>query len=401
MGRHPWTAADAGRLHDCMHGHVLAGELPGAVTLVARGDHAEIDAVGTLAFGNAAPMQPDSIFRIASLTKPIAAVAAMILVDDGALCLDASVDDLLPELADRRVLRSIESEMDDTVPAERSITVLDVLTLRLGFGSLMVPPNTYPVQRAEEALQLATLGPPWPPTPHSPDEWIHRLGTLPLMCQPGEQWLYNTGAQVLGVLIERAAGVPLEQFLRDRLFGPLGMVDTGFSVRPDQRHRFTTAYELDPTSGQLQVIDDVQHSLWALPPAMPNAAGWLVSTVEDFWMFAAMLWHGGVHAGHQIVSRDSLERMLTDHLTDQQRAASAMFLGDHSGWGLGLSVPASSGLTGVPAGYGWSGGSGTTWASDPLNDLTGMLFTQRAMSSPQPPAVFDDFWHHVYGALAG
>ncbi len=156
----------------------------------------------------------------------------------------------LPELADRRVLRSLESPLDDTVPAERSITVEDLLTFRLGFGALMVPPGTYPIQDAEVELQLGTLGPPWPPPSFDSDEWIRRFATLPLMDQPGTVWRYNTGMQVLGVLLERASGQPLELFLRARLFDRLGMVDTSFSVPPEKQSRLTTAYFPETETGR-------------------------------------------------------------------------------------------------------------------------------------------------------
>ena len=270
------------RLHEVMAGHVERGAMPGLITLVARHGDVHVDVIGAKAFGHPEPMERDAIFRIASLTKPIAAVAAMALVEEGTLQLDAPVDDLLSELADRQVLRSLDADLDDTVPANRPITLEDLLTFRLGFGCIMAPPNTYPIQRAEEELQLRSLGPPWPPTPHSPDTWIRRLGTLPLMYQPGEQWLYNTGAQVLGILLERAAGKPLEALLTERIFEPLGMRDTAFSVSPGQRDRFTTAYTSDPESGVLSVLDDADDSFWAGPPAFPDAAGgwWEPSTTS-------------------------------------------------------------------------------------------------------------------------
>jgi CubicO group peptidase (beta-lactamase class C family) len=170
----------------------------------------------------------------------------MILVDDGRLRLTDPVDELLPELAGRRVLRSLDAELDDTVPAIRSITLEDLLTFRLGFGLVMAPPGRYPIQVAVERLVLRTLGPPWPPTPYTPDEWMHHFGTLPLIHQPGEQWMYNTSAQVLGVLLQRATGQPLPDVLGERVFAPLGMTDTAFSVPPAKLGRFTTAYSPGP-----------------------------------------------------------------------------------------------------------------------------------------------------------
>jgi CubicO group peptidase (beta-lactamase class C family) len=225
-----------------MAGHVAAGHLPGLVTLVACGDDVHIDTIGTPSFADDAPLARDAIFRIASLSKPITAVATMSLVEEGVLRLEEPIDELVPELADRRVLRAIDAELDDTVPANRPITLEDLLSYRFGFGSVLAPPGSYPIQRAEAQLGLRSIGgPPWPPVDHDVDGWIGALGSLPLMCQPGEQWLYNTSAQVLGVLLARACGQDLESVLRERIFEPLGMVDTGFTVPTDQLGRLTTA----------------------------------------------------------------------------------------------------------------------------------------------------------------
>ena len=226
------------------------GEVPGVAALVARGGDVHVEVLGSLALDDPPPLRRDAIFRIASLSKPIAAAGAMTLVDDGVLALSDPVDALLPELADRRVLRTLEGPLDDTVPAERAITLEDLLTFRLGFGAIMAPPGSYPIQEAEAQLGLMTLGPPWPPPPFGSDEWIARFATLPLLHQPGAAWRYNTGAQVLGILLERASGQPLETFLRARVFEPLGMVDTSFSVPAGKQARFTTAYMPDRDSGR-------------------------------------------------------------------------------------------------------------------------------------------------------
>ena len=239
------------RLHDRLADHVARGQVPGLAALVACGDDVHVQVLGAPALDDSRPLPRDAIFRIASLTKPIAAAGAMALVDEGVLSVSDPVEKYLPELADRRVLRSLESALDDTVPAERSITVEDLLTFRLGFGAIMAAPGTYPIQDAEAELGLMTLGPPWPPPPFGPDEWIARFATLPLMDQPGTVWRYNTGAQVLGVLLERASGQTLEEFLRTRVFAPLGMADTSFSVPKDKQDRFTTAYFPDLQTGAL------------------------------------------------------------------------------------------------------------------------------------------------------
>jgi len=386
------------RLHDRLAAHVERGAVPGLVALVARGADVHTEVLGSAALGDRAPPRRDAIFRIASLTKPIAAAGAMALVDDGVLFLGDPVETYLPELSDRRVLRSLESALDDTVPAERSITVEDLLTFRLGFGAIMAPPGAYPVQVAEAELGLMTLGPPWPPPPFGSDEWIRRFATLPLLEQPGAAWRYNTGAHVLGVLLERASGQPLEAFLRARLFEPLGMADTSFSVPAEKQGRFTTAYRPDPATGALEVLDPPVGGWWSEPPAMANAAGMLVSTIDDLWAFVSMLLSGGRHEGEQLLSLASVADMTRDHLTAAQRASATLFLGDH-GWGYGMAAPGPlRGEPPIPWGFGWNGGTGTAWSSDPARGLTGILLTTRAMTSPEPPPHFVDFWGAAYGA---
>jgi CubicO group peptidase (beta-lactamase class C family) len=400
MASEGFSAVGLGRLHDAMAGHVARGAMPGLAYLLARRGEQHVEVIGSLAFGDQAPMPRDAIFRIASLSKPVTAAAVMTFVDDGTLHLGDPVDDLLPELANRRVLRSVGAALDDTVPADRSITVADLLTCRLGLGAVPAMPDTYPIQIAEAARDLMTFGPPWPPPPHSPDVWLALLAELPLIHQPGEGWLYNTGIQVAGVLLERAAGKALEEILWERLFDPLGMVDTGFTVSLAQRHRFATAYAPEPGSDELRVLDGVD-GFWSRPPAAANGAGWLVSTVEDFWAFVQMVVSFGEYDGRRILSTQSIEAMTTNWLTEEQRRSALPFLGPDSGWGLGMATPlAGRTPTGVPRGFGWNGGTGTSWFSDPVSGLTGILMTQRAMTSPQAPAAFVDFWGHAYDALS-
>ena len=353
------------RLHDRLAAHTESGQVPGLVALLARGDDVHTEVLGHAALGDPAPLRRDAIFRIASLTKPIAAAGAMLLVDDGVLSLSDAVDVLLPELAGRRVLRSLESPLDDTVAATRAITLEDLLTFRLGFGIIMAPPGTYPIQQAEADLDLKTLGPPWPPPPFGSDEWIARFATLPLLDQPGEAWHYNTGAQVLGILLERATGQALEVFLRERIFDPLGMVDTSFSVPAEKQGRFTTAYMPDD-SGHLSVLDPPTGGWWNEPQAMANAAGMLVSTLDDYWAFVSMMLANGRHDAQPLLSPGAVEAMTRNHLTDAQRAAAPIFLGAHGGWGYGMAAPGPSRLgPPEPSGYGWNGGTGTLWTTDP------------------------------------
>ncbi len=380
-------------LHTALARHVERGELPGLVALVARDGDAHVEAIGHKAFGDGGPIGRDAIFRIASLTKPIAGVAAMLLIEDGAMALDDPVGRWLPELAEPRVLRTLESDLDDTVPAERPITVEDVLSFRLGFGSIMTP-GTYPVQRAESELDLKTLVPPWPPTHLTPGEWIARLGSLPLLDQPGARWRYNTGASVAGVLIERVAGAPIADVLRERVFESLGMADTGFYVPAGKLGRFTTFYAPGTGTGGPRVVDRPD-GWWSAPPTMPDASGGLVSTVDALWAFAAML----AADGGGLLSAESVRLMTLDRMTARERAENGMFVGDHSGWGLMMSVPAADGSTGVPGGYGWEGGTGTAWRTDTAAGLTGILLTQRMVTSPEPTEIVTDFWAAAYAAI--
>ncbi len=216
-------------LHDVMADHVARGNAGGLAWLAARGDHVEVGVAGRLTRGEDRPIERNSIFRIASMTKPMAAVGTLILIEECRLRLDDAVDDLLPELADRRVLVDGRGPLDgETVPAHRPITVRDVLTFQLGLGMDFEAPWPQPLIEAMAGLALGS-GPPDPRSPE-PDEWMRRFSTLPLLYQPGEKWLYNVGSDVLGVLIARASGQPLDLFLSERVFEPLGMRDTTFFV---------------------------------------------------------------------------------------------------------------------------------------------------------------------------
>jgi len=387
-------------MHDVMAGYVERGEMPGLVTLVSRRGEVHGDAIGMRTFGGSAPMLRDTIFRIASLTKPITAAAAMILIEECKLRLDEPVDRLLPELANRRVLKRIDGPLADTVPAQRPITARDLLTFRMGFGSVMAPPDTYPIQRAMRELVIGGDGPPIPSKTPAPDEWIRRLGTLPLMHQPGEKWLYNTGSDVLGVLIARVSGQTFDSFLRERIFDPLGMKDTGFSVPPEARDRLPGCYVANRGTGTLDIYDDARESDWSRAPAFPSGAGGLVSTVDDYLAFCQMMLNKGRYGRGRILSRPSVELMTTDHLTPAQKQGAELFFGNHSGWGFGMEIITRRvDLSAVPGRFGWTGGLGTSGYSDPSEDLVGILITQRLIDSPEPPRVFRDFWTSAYQAI--
>lgn len=401
MGTGGFSTARLGRMHDVMARHVDQGQAPGLVTALSRRGETHVDVIGTKAVGAEDPMRRDTLFRIASMTKPVVAAAAMILVEECVLRLDEPVDRLLPELADRRVLRRIDGPLEDTVPAVRPITLRDLLTFRLGFGLLMGPEESYPVARAVQELGVG-VGMPDPTAAPDPDEWMRRLGTLPLMHQPGEKWMYHTGSQVLGVLIARATGRPLEEFLRERIFEPLGMTDTGFHVPPEKLDRLATSYLADPETGKLERYDGAEDSRWAAPPAFPDGGGGLVSTVDDFLAFGRMMLdRGRCGDGGRILSRPSVELMTTDQLTPAQKAVSGLLPGAWSnlGWGFGVSVVTGrDGVAAVPGRFGWDGGLGTAWATDPAEEMVAVLLTQRAQFPLFSP-VYLDFWTLAYQAI--
>ena len=399
-----FSSARLDRMRAVLAGHVERGDPSGLVALVSRRGETHVEALGVTATGGVQqPLRRDTIFRISSMSKPVTAVAAMLLVEECKLRLDEPVDRLLPELADRQVLRRLDGPLDETEPARRPITLRDLLTFRMGFGIVFGPPDAYPIARAMEELKLGQ-GMPSPMTPPAPDEWMRRLGTLPLLHQPGEQWMYNTGSDVLSVLIARAAGQPLEDFLRERIFEPLGMKDTGFSVPAAKLDRFTDSYFTNPTTGAVEVYDRARSGQWSNAPAFPSGAGGLVSTIDDYFAFGQMLLNKGQHGAGRLLSRPSVELMTSDQLTAEQKAGSGLFAGFFAshGWGFGMSViTRRDDLGGSVGTYGWDGGMGTRWTTDPAEELIVILMTARAWASPQPPDVFLDCWTSAYQAIEG
>jgi CubicO group peptidase (beta-lactamase class C family) len=392
-----FCAARLVRLHDALAAHVASGAMPGIVALLSRRGETHVEAIGRQSFEAETPMRRDTIFRIASMTKPIVAAAALMLVEECRLRLDDPVDQWLPELADRRVLKSLEGPIDDTVPAKRPIRMRDLMTFTFGLGAVMVFPPKYPIQKAMAELGVA----PGPGQAQvSADEFMKRLGSLPLIHQPGEGWLYHTGSDVLGVLIARASGQSLGAFLRQRLFEPLGMRDTGFSVPAEKLDRLTSAYMAAPGKAELTFSDDSRSSRWSKPRAFEAGGSGLVSTVDDFHAFYRMLLDKGRSDSGRILSRPAVELMMSDQLTPQQKAGTELFFGHGASWGLGGAVVTRrTDLYTTPGRFGWDGGHGTSAYLDPAEDMVGVLMTQRAMESPEPPRVFRDFWTSAYQAI--
>ena len=400
------SKARLARLHEATKASVERGETVGVITLVERRGEAHVDVVGLQDRERNIAMKRDTIFRLMSSSKPITAAAAMILVEEGKLRLDEPVDRLLPEMANRKVLKSIEGPLDDTVPAIRPITLRDCLTFRLGHGMMGFGPATTPFLKALADLQLA-----FQPA-HAPDEWMRRLGSLPLAHQPGERVLYNTGADVVGVLIARASGKSFGAFLKERLFEPLGMKDTGFSVPAEKIERFSSCYGFNPQTRELALNEDAQASRYLKPPAFESGGGGLVSTLDDCLAFGRMMLGNGKHGKTRILSRPTVEAMTTDYLTAEQKRATGFFpspfelvrtptwapnMWEGRGWGLGMMVITERlGPTYSVGRYGLDGAFGTMWWADPKEDMNLILMVQRGGG---PGTLASDFFTLAYAAI--
>ena len=400
-----FSATGLRRMREVLTRYVDSGRIPGLVALVSRGGQTHVEAIGTMRHDGGAPMGRDTIFRMASTSKPVSVAAAMVLLDECRLRLDDRVDPWLPELADRQVLRRVDGPLDDTVPARRPITVRDVLTSTFGLGMDMTSLGTPIMNAVFEQGLTPNLPVPMP----EQDEWMRRLGTLPLMHQPGQRWQYHISSDLLGVLVSRVTGQSFEEFLRERIFEPLGMTDTGFHVPADKIDRLPTLYAPDPQTGEFLVWDEAKGGRWSEPPAFQGGGGGLVSTVDDYHAYFRMLLNGGIHKGRRILSRPAVELMTTNRLTPEQNAArNAMAVnnvhishgqGQHGGWGFGMAVRTYRGDYASVGQFGWDGGSGTAAYADPAEQLVGLLLTQVGASTPDSMQLIHDFWTTLYQAI--
>ncbi|WP_049557475.1 serine hydrolase domain-containing protein [Nonomuraea sp. SBT364] len=404
-GNGDFTPAGLRRLREVLARHVESGKIPGVVALVSRGDRTHVEAMGTMRHDGGAPMGRDTVFRMASTSKPVTIAAAMVLLDECRLRLDDVVDAWLPELADRRVLKRIDGPLDETVPARRPITVRDVLASTFGLGMDMMALGTPILNAIFERGLTPNLPVPMP----GPDEWMRRLGELPLMHQPGEHWQYQISSDLVGVLVSRVTGRPFEEFLRERVFEPLGMTDTGFHVPADQIDRLPDLYAPDPATGEFLVWDEAEGGRWSEAPAFPGGGGGLVSTADDYHAYFRMLLNGGTHQGRRILSRAAVELMTTNRLSPEQNAARTALAvnnvhisfgqGQQGGWGYGMAVRTYRGDYAPIGQFGWDGGAGTSAYADPANQLTGILLTQVGYSVPSPAHLMNDFWTTLYQAI--
>ncbi|MBJ9990814.1 beta-lactamase family protein [Paenibacillus sp. S28] len=393
------------RMHDVLARHVESGKISGLVALVSRNGETHVEAIGTMRHDGGAPMRRDTIFRMASTSKPVTMAAAMVLLDECRLRLDDVVDPWLPELADRRVLKRADGPLDDTVPARRPITVRDLLTSTFGLGMDMTSLGTPIMNSIFEQGLTPDLPEPMP----EPDEWMRRLGALPLMHQPGERWQYHISNDLLGVLVARVTGQSFETFLRERIFDPLGMKDTSFHVPADKIDRLPPLYAPNPQTSEFNVWDEAEGGRYSQPPAFQGGGGGLCSTVDDYHAYFQMLLNQGMHGNQRILSRPAVQLMTTNRLTPEQQAARHAMAtnnvhvsfgqGQHGGWGFGMAVRTYRGDYAPIGQFGWDGGSGTTTYADPHNQLTGILLTQVGMSTPDSARLIHDFWTTVYQAI--
>ncbi|MFZ1990292.1 MAG: serine hydrolase domain-containing protein [Alphaproteobacteria bacterium] len=393
------------RLTDAVNASVDKGEIAGMIALVERRGDTHIDIVGMQDVERNIQMKRDTIFRLASISKPITAAAAMILVEEGKLRLEEPVDRLLPELANRKVLKRMDGPLDDVEPAKRPITVRDCLTFQLGYGWALGPPT--PLQKAMVEAGFGMGG-----APLAPDEWIKRLGALPLAHHPREGILYHMGAEVLGVLIERASGQSFADFLKERLLEPLGMRDTGFSLSPRQIERLASAYAFNPETRKLTLTEDAGNGRFASPPAFPSGGGGLVATVDDYLAFGRMMIGKGKLGNTRVLSRPSVEAMTRNYLGEKQLRNQGMFpapfelpraqgwapnIWEGRGWGLGMMVITEAlGPTYSVGRFGWDGGSGVMWWADPKEEMNMILMIQRGGG---PGLLAADFLAFAYQAI--
>ncbi|BBZ75659.1 hypothetical protein MANY_09960 [Mycolicibacterium anyangense] len=385
---------------------VDAGVLAGAVTLVwQRGNILQVNEIGSRDVEAKLPMQRDTIFRIASMTKPVTVAAALSLAQEGKLTLNDPVSRWLPELADMQVLVDPTGPLDRTVPARRPITVDDLMTHRSGLAYVFSVAG--PLSQAYGRVSLR----------QDQDHWLAEVAALPLVHQPGDRLTYSHATDVLGILVSRIEGKPLHTVLTERVFGPLGMVDTGFFISPDKRARAATMYRLDDESG---LQHDAMGPIPVIEPRFCQGGASLLTTVDDYLRFARMLLGGGEVDGVRVLSQDSVALMRTDRLTAEQKQFPFLGLPFWMGRGFGLNLsvvtdPVKSGPLYGPGGLGtfsWPGAYGTWWQADPANDLILIYLIQNYpnMSSPgaavagntslaKLQSVQPKFVRRTYGAL--
>jgi CubicO group peptidase (beta-lactamase class C family) len=378
------TSAGAGfdpdlmaRADGVLTGVIDAGDLSGAVTLVWRGGEVvRTTAHGLADMADGRPMARDTLFRIASMSKPVTSVAALMLLEAGKLSLDDPIAKWAPEFSDMRVLRDAAGSLEDSYPAPRAITVEDLMTHRAGLAYAFS--SVGPIAHAHQAALGDVLS-----QPLSPDAWMRALASLPLSYPPGERFHYSHATDVLGFLVGRVAGMDFRRFLIERIFEPLGMNDTDFYVPPEKRGRAAVVYGLDEAANRLEPVAFTRYDA---PPTFCGGGGGLISTADDYLTFARMLLNGGEADGVRLLKPETVTAMRTNRLTEAQRQID--FLGipfwGGQGFGLGVSVITDAEKqawmgAGSVGSFGWPGAFGTWWQADPALDMIAIYLIQNAM----------------------
>ncbi|ODT89375.1 MAG: hypothetical protein ABS78_04120 [Phenylobacterium sp. SCN 70-31] len=366
-----------GAVAPALQGLVDQGALSGMVTLVWRGGEVvQSLAIGKRDIAGDLPMARDTLFRIASMTKPVTSIAALMLIEEGKLTLDDTITRWMPEFKDMRVLKDPAGSLDDTVPAARDITVEDLFTHRSGLAYGFT--SMGPIAHAHEAK----LGSPLVNS-LSPDAWLKALGELPLSYQPGERFHYSHATDVLGFLVARIEGRPLGEVLKARIFDPLGMSDTSFWLAPGKRDRLAKLYEANIDGSPLK---DVSFPQTDAPSAFEAGGGGLISTADDYLKFARMMLGRGEVDGVRLVKPETLDLMTANRLSETQREHT--FLGMpfwlSQGFGLGVSTILDAQKhewmgAGAAGAFGWPGAFGTWWQADPANDMILIYLIQDSM----------------------
>jgi CubicO group peptidase (beta-lactamase class C family) len=372
-----FVAAGLAQIPPALQAVVDAGDLSGVVTLIWRkGKIAQVSTLGWRDIEAQAPMARDTLFRIASMTKPVTSVAALMLLEEGKLRLDDPITKWLPEFAGMQVLKDAAGPIDETYPAARDITVEDLMTHRAGLAYAFT--SLGPIAQAHEDR----LGPPLG-TPLTPDGWLKALGSLPLSYPPGERFHYSHATEVLGFLVARIEGKPLGQVLKDRIFTPLGMVDTDFWCPPEKRGRMAKLYRMNPDT---ETLEDVSFPHENGQPVFEAGGGGLISTADDYLKFARMLLGKGEVDRVRLLKAETVEAMAQSRLTDAQRAIPFMGMPFwlSQGFGLGLSVVLDADLhgwmgAGSAGAFGWPGAFGTWWQADPAEELVAIYLIQDSM----------------------
>jgi CubicO group peptidase (beta-lactamase class C family) len=416
-----FDADELAKIPPLLQSAVDTGSISGIVSLIWRkGEEVQFNAVGQRNVEAGTPMTRDTIFRIASMTKPITSVAALMLLEEGKLKLDDPITKWAPEFADARVLKDAQGPLDQTYPAPRAITIEDLMTHRSGIAYGFSSEG--PIREAYERA----LGDPLATT-ITPDAWMEAIGSLPLSYPPGERFHYGHSTDVLGLIVGRIEGKPFRDVLMERIFAPLGMKDTDFWIPPDKRGRAAALYNFNEEAGKLVIQPGLPYEA---PPAFAGGGGSLVSTVDDYLKFARVMVRDGAYDGVTLLKPETARMMRTNRLTDAQRAIPFLGMGfwwQSQGFGLGVSTitdPEKHILgAGGKGAFGWPGIFGTWWQADPAQDMILIWLVQNsvilaaaaggaaataaaASQAPNPklmPARLAQpmFQRHAYAALKG